>query len=81
MSQRSYVIHLCLDVRGALLNWSDREFKGVFKHDDGRVMSPREAKLALMDEIAKGHKVIPCGPCEGFDYQTGCPGHESSEGM
>lgn len=71
---RSY--HLCLDLRGALHNWSDREMKGVFKHDDGRVMTIREAKDALMDEIAKGRKVIPCSPCDNFDYQRGCQGHD-----
>jgi hypothetical protein len=68
--------HLCLDVRGALHNWTDRQFKGVFKHDDGRPMSPREAKNALMDEIAKGHKVIPTCECDNFSYQTGCGGHD-----
>jgi hypothetical protein len=74
-------VHLCLDVRGALHNWSDREFKGVFKHDDGRPMTPREAKDALMDEIAKGHKVIPCGPCDNFDFQKGCLGHPDMKGV
>lgn len=74
------ITHLCLDVRGALHNWSDRQMKGVFNHDDGRKMTPHEAREALMDEIAKGHEVIPCGPvCEGFDYQTGCPGHDVPE--
>lgn len=76
----SKIVHMCLDVRGALMNWSDREFRGVFKHDDGRPMSVREAKNALMDEIAKGHEVIPCvNDCEGFDYKTGCPGHPVDE--
>jgi hypothetical protein len=67
--------HLCLDVRGALRNWSDRQMAGVFQHDDGRPMTILEAKDALMDEIAKGRKVIPCSPCDNFDYQRGCLGH------
>jgi hypothetical protein len=67
--------HLCLDLRGALMNWSDRQFKGAFTHDDGRKMTAREAKLALMEEIAKGRKVIPCAPCNNFDYERGCMGH------
>lgn len=67
--------HMCLDVRGALHNWTDRQMRGVFQHDDGREMTVREAKNALMDEIAKGHKVIPCSPCDNFDYQKGCLGH------
>jgi hypothetical protein len=69
--------HLCLDVRGALHNWTDRQFKGVFLHDDGRKMTAREAKNALMDEIALGHRVIPCAPCDNFDFQAGCGGHET----
>lgn len=71
--------HLCVDVRGALLNWSDRAMDGVFQHDDGRPMKHTEAKLALMDEIAKGHKVIPAAPCDNFDYQKGCLGHPDKE--
>ena len=71
--------HMSLDLRGALHNWSDREFRGLLKHNDGRTMTVREAKDALLDEIAKGHKLIPCTPCDGFDYQTGCPGHEQPE--
>ncbi len=70
--------HMWLDVRGALANWSDREFRGAFKHDDGRAMTAREAKEALMDEIAQGHRVIPIGDCPDFDFQTGCPGHVDS---
>jgi hypothetical protein len=68
------LIHMCLDVRGALANWSDREMRGVFK-DNGRTLTPREAKEFLMDEIAKGHRVIPIGDCDAFDFETGCPGH------
>ena len=71
----STIIHLCLDVRGALMNWNDRNMKGVFRHDDGRPMTSREARSFLMDEIAKGHKVSPCGECDNFSYETGCGGH------
>src|SRR5690348_14280089 len=67
--------HFCLDLRGALINWTDRQWRGVLHDDNGRVLSPREAKLALMDELAKGRKVIPCSPCDNFDYQKGCKGH------
>lgn len=69
------IIHLCVDIRGALLNWKDREMSGVFLHSDGRKMTAKEAKLALMNELAKGRKVIPAVPCDNFDYQTGCRGH------
>jgi hypothetical protein len=76
---KTTMYHLCLDLRGALHNWSDRQMKGVFLHDDGRTMTAREAKDVLMDEIAKGHKVIPCTPCDNFDYQTGCQGHAEED--
>lgn len=79
MTTKTY--HLCLSVRGALMNWSNRRLAGVFRHDDGRSMTPREAKQTLLDELAKGHEVIPIGTaCEGFDYSGGgCPGHEVPE--
>lgn len=67
--------HLCLSVRGALHNWRDRDMKRCFSHDDGRVMTVREAKNFLMDEIAKGHDVIPTCECDNFDYKKGCLGH------
>lgn len=69
--------HMVLDIRGCLANWSPRDMRGMFKHDDGRVMDPREARNVLVDELAKGRRVLPIGDeCEGFDYQNGCPGHD-----
>ena len=70
--------HLCLSVRGALTNWSNRNFKGVFTHDDGQPMTAAEAKAALLDELSKGREVIPCGKCDNFDYSgEGCLGHDA----
>ena len=67
--------HLCLDIRGALM-LPNSKLRGWLRDDDGRLLSPDEARLALMDELAKGRRVMPMGDaCEGFDYQTGCPGH------
>ena len=69
--------HIRLDIRGALLNWEDRMFRGMFKTDDGKTMEPREAKLQLMEELQKGRNYIPYGDCPGFDpVDKGCPGHE-----
>lgn len=70
--------HLCLNVRGALLNWSDSDLASCMTYDDGRKMTAREVKLFLMDEIAKGHKVIPTCECSNFNHETGCGGHEST---
>lgn len=51
----------------------------MFKHEDGRSMTPEEARDQLYDELAKGHEVIPFGPCDNFDYKTGCRGHEKDD--
>ncbi len=72
------VIHLAQSVRG-LLHYSDRDLRRalqwVTKDDGGHFRSPIELREALMDELAKGHELLPTGPCEGFDPKTGCPGH------
>ena len=78
MSGTSY--HIGLDIRGCLLNWTDRQMRGVILNDDGTPMTATQARLALMDELAKGRKVLPCSPCDNWDYQTGCGGHPVIEG-
>jgi len=72
-------IHISMSVRGALLNWRDRDFEGVFKHDDGRPMTAREAKAALLEELSKGHEVIPSEGCDNFDVKKGCLGHTQAD--
>jgi hypothetical protein len=42
--------HMRLDIRGALLNWEMRMFRGMFKTNDGHTMEPREAKLQLEEK-------------------------------
>jgi hypothetical protein len=74
MARRTH--HVYQSVRGALLNWGPKEYRNV-RADDGTPMTMREVKAALLDHLAQGHEVIPIGPaCEGFDYKTGCPGHD-----
>jgi hypothetical protein len=68
--------HMCLDVRGALTNWKNKDFRGMFKHDDGRKMTTAEAKAELLEELSKGHNFIPFGKCDNFDHKEhGCLGH------
>lgn len=70
-------VHMCLSVRGAI-TMPDRDLKGWIRDDDGKLLSPGDARNALMDELAKGREVIPMGEaCEGFDYVTGCPATKS----
>ncbi|QGZ56705.1 hypothetical protein [Paraburkholderia acidiphila] len=68
--------HMCLDVRGALTNWRTRDFRNMFKHDDGRTMTPDEAKAELLEQLSHGHNFIPFGKCDNFDHKEhGCLGH------
>lgn len=72
--------HVCLNIEGFLLNATPRDFKRMFVHD-GRPVDWRTAKRFLLEQLALGRKVLPYGPiCPGFSYETGCPGHEVTEG-
>lgn len=72
--------HMCLDVRGALTNWRQKDFRTMFKHDDGRTMTPDEAKAELLEQLSRGHNFIPFGTCDNFDYKEhGCMGHPVEE--
>ncbi len=72
-------IHMCVDIAG-VLRWPDNKLKGMFTHDNGqRPKTGREVRDFLKLQLAMGKRVLPMGKCEGFDYQTGCPGHEVQE--
>lgn len=73
--------HMCMNVRGFIRNTKfPRGYAGIFRHEDGRSMTPDEAREQLFNELAQGHEVIPCvskGACDNFDYSGGgCQGHE-----
>jgi hypothetical protein len=71
----STVLHTCLDIRGALA-WPKARLKGLLRHDDGREASSEEVHEWLCDQLAAGKRVLPMGePCDGFSFETGCPGH------
>lgn len=74
----SRTIHCRVDVRGAIqrLSRSRGKWAPGMVHGDGRPMTRYEAIDGLMDVLAAGHDYLPIGePCEGWDPQTGCPGH------
>lgn len=77
MGTRSF--HVCADIRG-MLRWDGRKLNGALLRDDGSKMSADEVREVLYDCLAKGWKVLPVGnPCEGFSYETGCPGHPAHD--
>lgn len=72
----SHVVHMCLDIRGAM-RWSKARLKGLLVID-GRRGTADEVWQCLADELARGRRVLPMGKCDGFSYETGCPGHPNS---
>lgn len=75
------IMHVSVDIRG-ILEWPDqRKLRKMFRNSEtGKSLTQLEARDFLYDCLAKGWRVLPIGEaCEGFDYQTGCPGHEVAE--
>jgi hypothetical protein len=76
----SQTVHMSIDIRG-VLNWPKRRIAGLFKHSDGRRASADEVRDHLHDMLSEGKRCLPFGkPCEGFSYETGCPGHSVDDG-
>lgn len=76
-------VHMQISIRGALKNCTDKELRGLFTNDDGTKPSASKVKDFLMDELAKGHTILPlCNSkdCPDFDRKGGgCPGHETEK--
>lgn len=76
---------VCQHIAGALRNWEfPSDYENVFTDDDGRVLSPAEAREYLRSQLAEGKAVLPMDGCRsdckragctGFDFQSGCPGY------
>ncbi|MGX0136319.1 hypothetical protein [Cupriavidus metallidurans] len=70
--------HLCMNVDGFLKNSVyPRDYRNVFRDDQGKTLEPAAARAQLEIEKAKGRHVIPmskeCGsPCQHAD--KGCTG-------
>jgi len=78
MSDVGTTYHRGVDIRGAIRRLGRSRAKWAVGITDGEGNTKtREAAIdALMDELASGRRVLPVGkPCEGWSYETGCPGH------
>jgi hypothetical protein len=74
-------VHMSLNVR-ANLRKSDGELKrmaSAFIVDDVPLRTAFQVRELLMDELSKGHELIPMADCDNFDFKHGCLGHESKE--
>lgn len=70
----STVLHTSLDIRGALA-WPKSRLKGLLRIND-RPATADEVHEWLCDQLAAGKRVLPMGEaCDGFSFETGCPGH------
>ena len=89
MSTRSKTYSLCMNIDGFIHNNRYPRDYNVFE-ENGRALTPAEARTFLALEKAKGRVVIPCSSecgnpckhaengCTGFDYEGGgCPGRYS----
>jgi hypothetical protein len=76
----SKIVHLSLDVRGAL-RWSNAELgrMGFTDANGNDCNNGTEVREFLMDHLQKGHRVLPMAECDGFSFETGCPGHVEKE--
>lgn len=69
-------IHVCQSVEGALMHWDFNQWHAVAKDNK---MSVNEVKRWFLQCVREGKKVIPLHEeCEGFSYETGCPGHDTT---
>lgn len=67
---------MSLSLEGLLRNMKGKKIR-VFNDENGNEVSDKEARIYIDECLAKGWKVIPMSDnCEGFNYQTGCPGHK-----
>ena len=70
-------VHLGLSVRGAL-RWPNRDLARMLRHENGKLMSGRDAREALMQVLSEGTEMLPIGECDDFDPKTGCRGHATN---
>jgi hypothetical protein len=66
--------HMCQSIEGALQNWTREDWRRVAKLNNAPTAYVKDQFRLWLRE---GKRVLPIGgQCEGFSFQTGCPGHE-----
>ena len=76
------ITHLCVAVRPQL-RLSDRallaRWKGCIEDEDKTLDTGFAIREFFMDHLVQGHRVIPGGECDNFDYEKGCLGHPQED--
>ncbi len=76
-SMAKSTLHVCQSVSRALKNWKKKTWEAMGRDNDMTAAQIKERFRILEFE---GIKVLPIGKeCEGFSYETGCPGHPVAE--
>lgn len=65
--------HMCICIAG-VLRYPDSKLQKLFT-DNGTHRPGKIVRKWLELQLSEGKRVLPMGECEGFDFQTGCPGH------
>ncbi len=70
-------MHMSVNLEGVLRNYKGRKIN-FFSDDKGKQLTDKQARKAIADLQALGHKKMCCSnDCEGFDpFEHGCPGHK-----
>jgi hypothetical protein len=67
---------MSLNIAGALKR-TDKDLDRFFQDESGKYLNGSEARDYLLQCKSEGKRILPIGECEGFDFQNGCPGHDS----
>lgn len=71
--------HMSANIQGLLDRYKGKVLN-ILDDGNGKTLSDYEARKELAELQSKGHTLIPCGDCEGFDpFGGGCPGHPIKE--
>lgn len=70
--------HFRIDLKGALMNWTDSEWRNCVKNDEGKMLSPQEVKSEFLDHLARGVAFIPLGTCDNWNGEK-CCGHPTDK--
>lgn len=72
--------HLSISVRGNLKKTDSqlwRDWEGCITDEKGyNPKNGNEVRKFFLDELSKGHEVLPTNNCDNFCFTKGCLGHK-----